>query len=92
MEFAGHVDDKLVGDDWVCTVFRAQGFSYAAVVAYLVRTIGAAGENLVRLSAIANCVMMLGLPFFICADWNMTPQQLAASDFLTLTDSTIMQV
>ena len=88
--FADPVGNKFSGDDWVCTVFTAQGFSYVAVLLYLVHSIGAAGINLVRLSAISTCLLLLGLPFFICTDWNTTLAQQASSGFLALTGATIM--
>ena len=48
--------------------------------------------NLVRLSELSTCGKMLDMPSFMCADRNMTPEQLTESGSLALSDSTVVRI
>ena len=58
---------------------RFRHLDVCLVSAYLSVGVGAAGTNVVLSGDIAATLLQLGMPFLIYSDWNLAPEELAAT-------------
>ena len=80
----------MIGEDWSAIAIRTKGLTYLLLILYMVSGIGPSGANVRRMQSIAGLIGILGIPFILIGDWNMTPQQLFNSGFTNLIKGSIM--
>lgn len=54
-----------------------------AVNIYITHSFKATGANIEKMVAIKRMIDILGIPFILLGDWNVTPQELVASGWIS---------
>ena len=78
-----------IGNQWLAIDVGANK-TIMLMVAYLEASIGATGANLVRLYAMAAYIQARRKLTLCAADWNLTPEELAGTDFLEMTGMSVL--
>ena len=77
--------------DLVSVILRFRGVDILYLQSYYLSKVGLGVENIKRLKATSRMILSFGLPFVLAADFNMRPEQLARSNFLSLVHGVIIQ-
>eukprot|EP00959_Pyramimonas_sp_CCMP1952_P020823 439121-Pyramimonas_sp.AAC.1 len=70
-------------DGFVPCTLHFRGYSLLVIIFNGICSIGLAGPNLVRLRRLGSPLAALQLPWVVLGDWNVPPQTLQASGFLS---------
>ena len=73
----------LVGHDWVCAGVRLKGGATVLGAVDLTCQVGTKGENASKLISLRNFLSNTGAPFILMGDWNLPPEVLAETSFLS---------
>ena len=78
------------GHDWSCVALQCRGATVLLCSLYLAPGFRLCGENQERFQSVSEFLLADGRPFVLLADWNVTPQELAASRWPEIINGTIV--